>query len=86
MKNMITENEGINASFNTESNLNASFANRPNFNANMDVDQIIESGDYNKIANHPSIEGNELVGDKTFRQLGLDTLSVQDIEKILYLD
>ena len=41
---------------------------------------------YNRLSNKPSIEGVVLQGDKTFPQLGLNTLSVQDIEKILYLD
>lgn len=42
--------------------------------------------DYPPLTNKPSIEGHVLLGDKTFPQLGLDTLSVQEIEKILYLD
>ena len=42
--------------------------------------------DYNKLENRPSIENIVLEGDKTFKQLGLDTLSVQEIEKILYLE
>lgn len=43
--------------------------------------------DYEKrIINKPSIEGHELIGDKSFKQLGMDTLSVQEIEKILYFD
>lgn len=40
---------------------------------------------YEKLDNLPSIEGNTLIGDKTFRQLGMDTLTVQEIEQILYL-
>lgn len=47
-------------------------------------DQI--AWDYEKLKNLPSIEGHVLIGDQTFPQLGMDTLSVQDIEKILYLD
>lgn len=43
-------------------------------------------GDYEKLTNKPSIEGIILEKDKTFKQLGLDTLSVQEIEKILFLD
>ena len=39
---------------------------------------------YNKLTDKPSIENVTLEGDKTFRQLGLDTLSVQEIEQILY--
>lgn len=46
----------------------------------------IVSTDYNDLKNKPSIEGVTLQDDKTFKQLGLDTLSVQEIEKILYLD
>lgn len=41
---------------------------------------------YNRLSNKPSIEGVTLQGDKTFPQLGLGTLSVQEIERILYLD
>ena len=41
--------------------------------------------DYEKLSNLPSIEGHTLIGDKSFPELGMDTLSVQEIEKILYL-
>lgn len=41
---------------------------------------------YEELINKPSIEGHELIGDKSFKQLGMDTLSVQEIEKILYFD
>lgn len=42
--------------------------------------------DYNQAVHKPQIEGVELVGNKTFSQLGMNTLSVTEIEKILYLD
>lgn len=41
--------------------------------------------DYDVLINKPSIEGVELIGDKAINELGVDTLSVQEIEKILYL-
>lgn len=41
---------------------------------------------YPSLTEKPSIEGNELLGDKSFRQLGLDTATVQEVEAILYLD
>lgn len=44
------------------------------------------TNDYERLTNKPSIEGHELIGDKSFKQLGMDTLSVQEIEKILYFD
>lgn len=47
---------------------------------------VIVERDYNDLENKPQIESVTLQGNKTFKQLGLDTLSVQEIEKILYLD
>lgn len=54
-------------------------------NLSLPTEKVID-GDYNKLSNKPSIEGVVLEQNKTFKQLGLDTLSVQEIEKILYLD
>lgn len=43
--------------------------------------------DYEKhVYNRPSIEGVELIRNKTFKQLGLETATVQEVEAILYLD
>lgn len=56
-----------------------------NLTANFANAMIVEIGDYNNLANKPSIEGNILQGDKSFKQLGLDVLAVWEIEKILYL-
>ena len=39
-------------------------------------------GDYNPLRNHPHIEGNELIGDKTFIELGLFPISNQEIDDI----
>lgn len=41
--------------------------------------------DYEALNNKPRIESVELIGNRTFKQLGISTLSVQEIEKILYL-
>ena len=50
--------------------------------------EIVSAGvsDYNLLAHKPQIEGVELRGNKTFPELNMDVLSVQDIEKILYLN
>jgi len=40
--------------------------------------------DYNLLDNKPSIEGVQLQGDKTFVQLGLNDISAQDIDEIIY--
>lgn len=42
--------------------------------------------DYEKLKNLPSIEGHVLIGDKTFPELGMNTLTTQEIEAILYLN
>ena len=42
--------------------------------------------DYEKLKNLPSIEGHTLIGDKTFPELGMNTLTTQEIETILYLN
>lgn len=42
------------------------------------------SGDYNDLTNKPSIEGVVLVGDKSFRDLGLDTITEADIDDIIF--
>ena len=46
--------------------------------------QMVSTDDYEKIFNKPSIEGNVLIGDKTFSQLGLDVLTPQDVDDIIY--
>lgn len=43
------------------------------------------TADYNLLKNKPEIEGVTLQGNKSFKELGLGMLSVQEIEKILYL-
>lgn len=43
--------------------------------------------DYNNdedIFNRPQIEGTELIGDKTFEELGLSPVTEQEIDKIIF--
>jgi len=53
---------------------------------NVRIGEGSKGTDYPSLSNKPSIEDVILIGNKTFKQLGLDVLSVQEIEKILYLD
>ncbi len=41
-------------------------------------EEVIETGDYNLLKNKPSIDGNELIGDKSLEQLGItkDSLDI----------
>ena len=45
---------------------------------------VICNTDYEALNNKPSIEGHVLEGDSTIQQIGVGTLTVQEIEKILY--
>ena len=44
----------------------------------------IVSDDYERLKNKPSIEGNVLIGDKSFQQLGLNEITPQEIDEIIY--
>lgn len=42
--------------------------------------------DYNELINKPKIESRTLVGDKTFEELGLENISLEDLDDILTED
>lgn len=78
-----------------DSNIQASLSEGVKLNARLSEGVQLNAGlsegssgttNYNVLSNKPSIEGHTLVGDKTFKQLGMDTLAEWEIEKILYLD
>ena len=67
-----------NANFGANDNtINVTFGN---------VQRIVSGNDYNELSNKPSIENVVLEGNKTFKQLGIEPMSVTEIEKILYLN
>lgn len=43
---------------------------------------VVRENDYERLINHPKIESVELVGDKSFAQLGLVTVTNSEIEAI----
>ena len=52
----------------------------------IDTDIEVSTGgtnDYNDLINKPSIEGVELVGDKTLEELGVEALTPQEIDAII---
>ena len=63
----------------------AVFREQAPMNASFGEVMKVSTSDYEELYNKPSIEGRTLLGDQTMRQLGVDTLSVQEIEKLLYL-
>lgn len=62
----------------------AEFKNQQDFTADFGTVTKVSTDDYNNLINKPSIEGVTLQGDKTFSQLGLDEITPQDIDTILY--
>ena len=51
---------------------------------NITQPRSIIVNDYELLINHPYIEGNELIGDKTFLELGLYTVTPQEIDEIIF--
>ena len=52
----------------------------------IDTDIEISTGgtnDYNDLINKPSIEGVELIGDKSLEELGVEALTPQEIDAII---
>lgn len=76
----------FNATFENDKTFNATFEENQQMNASFGQVQIVETGDYENLINQPSIEDTVLKGNKTIDQIGVGTLTVQEIERILYLD
>jgi hypothetical protein len=65
---------------------NADFmANAGSFDASFMARSVTEIRDYNRLDNKPSIEGVVLIGDKTFPQLNMNSLTNHEIEDLLTL-
>ena len=65
------------------SNINGDINSLSNINGNIANGNGRSTRDYNKLINKPQIESIELIGDKTFEELGLSSLEVSDILNIL---
>ena len=63
-------------------NLNADFDSTENLNAGFGNTQVIPTGNYNDLANKPSINEVELKGNKTFEELGDHLLTNIEIKQI----
>ena len=78
----------IGASLSVDGGVAASMAVDGGLSASLSVGAVaLRDGttDYERLSNKPSIEDVELSGNRTLAQLGVKTLSVQEIERILYL-
>ena len=46
--------------------------------------RTIYNDDYEALRNKPCIEGNELIGNKSYEQLGLNDITPQEIDEIIF--
>ena len=75
------------ATFHENDRFSASFGSSNNrFGAEFGQAQRVSTDDYEDLYHKPRINEVELIGNKTFRQLGLDFATVAEVESILYLD
>ena len=74
------------AIFKDDQALTASFQDDGQMAASFGETQKVSTGNYDDLTNKPSIENVTLQGNKTIDQIGVGTMTVQEIEKILYLD
>lgn len=73
-----------NALFSENDQLDAVFDDEKPFTAALGESYKVVTNDYNALINKPSIEDVVLVGNKTFPELGLNTMTMQEIDDILF--
>lgn len=56
-----------------------------NATLNGESTTVVSVDDYNRLYNKPTIEGIELVGDKSFEELNLQRLTNTELENMLTL-
>lgn len=72
----------IQASFKEKENLKADFRENDNLNANFGEMTFVRTDNYDDLINKPQINGVELVGDKSFEDLGDTPLTNLEIKAI----
>lgn len=79
----IINTKNVNGDLSPLSNIDGNINGLSNIKGNMTYGLGYGTRDYNKLLNKPQIESVELVGNKTFSDLGLETLDAIDILSIL---
>lgn len=65
-------------------NLTLTITPQEEMNLNLEIPKVISgTSDYEKLKNKPQIESVELVGNKTFPELGISPLDADDLLEIL---
>ena len=77
----------VNARVSVTGDVRANVGINPDVRAATSVGTVVirdGTSDYDKLANKPSIEGRELVGDTTLPQIGVWDITPQQIDQIIY--
>lgn len=74
----------FNAQFREGEEIKATFSDGANLEADFGEIQKVSTTNYNDLYNKPQIEGVTLQGNKTFPDLGLGTLTAQEIDTVIF--
>ena len=73
----------LDISLQDEDNLNINLEDEESLNVNLLEGIPVSMDDYNALRNHPSINGEELIGNKTFEQLGRENIRNVRLKNII---
>lgn len=81
---VLDTNETLNVDLSPKSNMGLDLTSRDNVELRITVPKNISSSlDYEKLRNKPQIESIELIGNKTFPELGISPIDADDLIEIL---
>ena len=71
-------------SFEQADDIGITFGASENIGIDFDNSSTPFAANYNVLANKPSIDGTVLIGDKSLPQIGIGTITDQDIDNMLF--
>ena len=77
------QTEELDISLQDDDNLNVNLEDEASLNVNLLEGIPVSMDDYNALRNHPSINGEELIGNKTFEQLGRENIRNVRLKSII---
>ena len=77
--------DDLNVNLTANDTLNVSLSPQRNMNLVLGVPKVVNgTSDYERLKNKPQIETVELIGNKTFADLGLNPIDADDLLEILH--
>lgn len=75
--------ETLSGSISSRSSLQGNLSNSSTIGGGISPATVEKSIDYERLINLPKIEGTTLIGDKTFEELNLNSLTNSELEELL---